>query len=49
MNVISNEVLVESYFKAVDLDLEDEFIYLLLAEIHKRNLNIEQTAHAAGA
>ena len=40
MRMISNEVLIDSYFKAIDLKLEEEFINLLLDEIIRRQLNI---------
>lgn len=40
MSTLSDELLVESYYKAVELDLEMEFIHLLLAEIHKRQLPV---------
>ncbi|WP_438446490.1 sporulation histidine kinase inhibitor Sda [Gorillibacterium sp. sgz5001074] len=40
MRILSNEVLLESYFRAVDLKLEHEFIELLLTEIKRRKLHI---------
>ncbi|SDE03843.1 developmental checkpoint coupling sporulation initiation to replication initiation [Paenibacillus sp. UNCCL117] len=40
MKLISNEILVESYFKALDLKLEEEFVELLLEEIHRRQLDL---------
>ncbi|WP_144027295.1 sporulation histidine kinase inhibitor Sda [Paenibacillus selenitireducens] len=40
MSILSDELLVESYYKAIELDLEVEFITLLLAEIHKRQLPV---------
>lgn len=40
MTILDNETLLESYHTAVKLDLEPEFIMLLLAEIRKRNLSI---------
>lgn len=36
--MLSNELLLESYYTAMDMELEDDFIKLLLAEIHKRRL-----------
>ncbi|WP_082882219.1 sporulation histidine kinase inhibitor Sda [Paenibacillus swuensis] len=41
MHGISNEVLLDSYVRALDLKLEQDFIHLLLAEIRRRNLNIK--------
>ncbi|TBL71515.1 sporulation histidine kinase inhibitor Sda [Paenibacillus thalictri] len=40
MRMISNEVLIDSYFKAIDLKLEDEFIKLLMDEIIRRQLKV---------
>lgn len=44
MKSISNEVLVDSYMKAVDLQLETEFLDLLLAEIRRREIKLPETA-----
>ncbi|WP_159886380.1 sporulation histidine kinase inhibitor Sda [Paenibacillus puerhi] len=41
MKLISNEILVESYFKALDLKLEEEFVELLLEEINRRQLDLD--------
>lgn len=38
MRLLSDESLLETYFKAIDLDLEEEFIRLLLEEIQRRNI-----------
>lgn len=38
---ISNEILVDSYFKAVNLKLEDDFVELLLEEIERRQINLD--------
>jgi len=38
---LSNESLIETYFKAIDLELEQEFIRLLEQEIARRNLSVE--------
>lgn len=40
MTILDNDTLLESYYTAMQLDLEPEFIMLLLAEIRKRNLPI---------
>ncbi|EGL15339.1 sporulation histidine kinase inhibitor Sda [Paenibacillus chitinolyticus] len=41
MRQISDETLVESYFKALDLELESEFVDLLLGEINRRHIVLE--------
>ncbi|ALS23470.1 MULTISPECIES: sporulation histidine kinase inhibitor Sda [Paenibacillus] len=41
MKLISDEMLVESYFKAIELQLEDEFVALLLDEIRHRQINLD--------
>ncbi|WP_248927799.1 sporulation histidine kinase inhibitor Sda [Paenibacillus hamazuiensis] len=41
MRMISNEVLIDSYYKALDLQLDKEFVELLLEEIKRRQLNVE--------
>lgn len=41
MKLISNDILVDSYFKAIDLKLEEEFVALLLEEIKRRQINLE--------
>ena len=40
MAILTDEMLLDSYELAVQLKLERDFIKLLLAEIHKRNLGI---------
>ena len=40
MKMLSNESLLESYYRAVDLKLDREFINLLLAEIERRKLQV---------
>jgi developmental checkpoint coupling sporulation initiation to replication initiation len=40
MRILSNEVLIESYLRAMDLKLDKEFIELLLKEIKRRKLHI---------
>jgi len=37
---ISDETLIDSYYKAIDLKLESDFLDLLLAEIKRRNLKL---------
>ncbi len=42
MAILSDEMLLDSYHLAVELKLERDFIKLLLAEIKKRKLGIQQ-------
>ncbi|HZG77395.1 MAG TPA: sporulation histidine kinase inhibitor Sda [Paenibacillus sp.] len=41
MRGLSNESLIETYFKAIDLELEQDFIKLLEQEIERRNLDVD--------
>jgi developmental checkpoint coupling sporulation initiation to replication initiation len=41
MRFISDETLIDSYYKALDLQLETDFVELLLAEIKRRQLNLD--------
>ena len=41
MGLLTDEMLLDSYRMANELELEREFIALLLAEIHKRELDVE--------
>lgn len=36
---LSDELLIESYHKAIELNLSPDFIRLIEAEIHRRSLN----------
>ena len=38
MTRLSDNLLIESYFKAVELQLDPEFITLIKLEIHRRKL-----------
>ncbi|MDN3018611.1 sporulation histidine kinase inhibitor Sda [Neobacillus drentensis] len=38
MRKLSDELLIESYFKARELKLSQEFINLIESEIHRRSL-----------
>lgn len=38
MRKLSDELLIESYFKAKELNLSTEFISLIENEIHRRSL-----------
>lgn len=42
--MLSDEMLLDSYHKAIELDLERDFIAPLLAEIHKRKLGTDVSA-----
>ncbi|MDX8359511.1 MULTISPECIES: sporulation histidine kinase inhibitor Sda [Bacillaceae] len=39
MKRLSDELLIQSYFKAMDLKLSNEFIHLIKLEINRRSLN----------
>jgi developmental checkpoint coupling sporulation initiation to replication initiation len=39
MKKLSDELLVESYFKAKELKLSKDFILLIETEIHRRSLS----------
>ncbi|MEQ6375832.1 sporulation histidine kinase inhibitor Sda [Bacillaceae bacterium S4-13-58] len=39
MEHLSDELLIESYYKALELKLSVEFIKLIEQEIHKRSLS----------
>lgn len=39
MRKLSDELLIESYFKAIELNLCTEFILLIELEIHRRSLS----------
>jgi developmental checkpoint coupling sporulation initiation to replication initiation len=39
MYKLSDELLIESYHKALKLDLSQDFIRLIEAEIHRRSLS----------
>ncbi|HZG84634.1 sporulation histidine kinase inhibitor Sda [Paenibacillus sp.] len=45
MKELSNESLIETYLKAIDLQLESDFIKLLEQEIERRNLDINVSFH----
>ncbi|OIK16631.1 sporulation protein [Bacillus sp. MUM 116] len=38
MRKLSDELLIESYFKARELNLSADFIHLIEREIHRRSL-----------
>lgn len=43
MAMLSDEMLLESYYMANEMQLDHDFIALLLAEIHRRKLQTERT------
>lgn len=49
MRMLSNEILMDSYVRAVELKLEKEFIELLLIEIKRRKLVISEDYSPAQA
>lgn len=42
MNKLSDELLIESYYKAKELKLSYDFIQLIEIELHRRSLQLEQ-------
>lgn len=38
MSILSDELLLESYYKAIELKLDSDFIQLLRDEIRKRDI-----------
>lgn len=43
MEILSNDTLIFSYIRAKELQLDDNFLDLLLDEINKRKLEIDQS------
>ncbi len=41
MKNMPDELLIESYYKAIDLNLDSRFIYLLEQEIQRRSLYVK--------
>jgi len=39
MRKLSDELLIESYYKAIELKLSTDFIRLIESEIHRRSLS----------
>lgn len=42
MDLLSNELLVDSYCKAIEMKLDSDFIRLLRNEIKKRELRVSE-------
>jgi developmental checkpoint coupling sporulation initiation to replication initiation len=42
MRLLSNEILIDTYYKAIDLKLDKDFIRLLMQEIKRRNLHVDK-------
>jgi len=40
MNKITDQLLIESYFKAIELDLDKDFILVLEEELKRRGLSL---------
>ncbi|MCD8503129.1 MAG: sporulation histidine kinase inhibitor Sda [Bacillaceae bacterium] len=38
MRSLSDDLLIETYFKAIDLKLSEDFIYLIKEEVERRAL-----------
>lgn len=38
MNKLSDELLIETYFKAIELNLSEDFVHLIKLEIERRSL-----------
>ncbi len=47
MRLLSNDILMDTYNKAVEMQLEREFINMLLMEIHRRDLKIPNRRQGA--
>jgi len=43
MNSLSDKLLVETYEKAIKLDLDDNFIKIIKQEMRRRELELPQT------
>lgn len=48
MEFLSNEVLLESYYKAIELKLNDDFIQLIIEEMEDRKLTYKKE-HTVGS
>jgi len=42
MELLSDDTLLFSYYKAKELQLDDSFIHLLMEEIERRKLDVRQ-------
>ncbi|HHY72934.1 MAG TPA: sporulation histidine kinase inhibitor Sda [Bacillus bacterium] len=41
MRTLSDDLLLESFYKAIELNLSPDFIHLIEKEIERRSLNIK--------
>ncbi|WAA10346.1 sporulation histidine kinase inhibitor Sda [Fervidibacillus albus] len=41
MKLLSDDLLIESYYKAIKFNLSPEFIRLIEKEIHRRSLDVK--------
>ncbi|MGN1400322.1 MAG: sporulation histidine kinase inhibitor Sda [Bacillus sp. (in: firmicutes)] len=49
MNRLSDDLLIESYHKAKQLNLSKDFIHLIESELHRRSLtSVVKTPHYPG-
>lgn len=44
---LSDEVLLDAYEQAMELQLDDRFIQMLLAEIRQRDLSLKSGSYSA--
>ena len=42
MDNLSDELLIEVYYQAIDLQLSEDFIQLLKQELNKRNISVKE-------
>jgi developmental checkpoint coupling sporulation initiation to replication initiation len=42
MQLLQDKYLIECYFQAIELNLEEDFVRLLLFEIKRRNIDLTQ-------
>ncbi|MEW9675016.1 sporulation histidine kinase inhibitor Sda [Lentibacillus sp. L22] len=43
MESISNELLIEAYYKATQMKLDNQFIHLIKKELSERSISVEET------
>lgn len=47
MELLSDELLEDTYFAAIQFDLEPEFIHMLMLEMKRRQMNLETSSITA--
>lgn len=45
MNYLSDQLLVKTYLRAIQLNLHPDFIALIRDEMQKRNLSVKERSH----